>query len=383
MIQSLLEYFNPLDYKYVWLLIAFLLALIVSFSTFPTILHVAEAKHLMDEPDERSTHSSNVPTLGGIGIYVSMVVVITIIGALLDTKMLLLVLGGMTFLFFLGLKDDLLILSPRKKFIGQLIVALLLIIFTDTRIIGLSGVFGVSIMPYWASVVFTLFVYLVVINGYNLIDGVDGLAGSLGLFASACFAIIFMYMEDISIATLAVGLIGALIPFLRLNFSKRSKIFMGDTGSMIVGFLIAFFVVRFIGQTQILQYPEFVNSSPILALSIVFFPLLDTLRIFIVRLFVYKKSPFVADKNHLHHRFLQLGFSHGKTTVSIVLVNLVVVLMSYAFKDFNIHIQLLLLLIIGSLLYYAFFIYFWAKKVKYKSKRIRYKARAKLAKRYS
>ena len=381
MIQSLLEYFNPLDYKYVWLIITFLLAIIVSYSTFPTILHVAEAKHLMDEPDERSTHSSNVPTLGGIGIYVSMMVVITIIGAMLDTKMLLLILGGMTLLFFLGLKDDLLILSPRKKFLGQLVVALLLIVFTDTRIIGLSGIFGVNILPYWVSVLFTLFVYLVIINGYNLIDGVDGLAGSLGLFSCVCFAIIFMVMEDISIATLAVGLIGALIPFLRLNFSKRSKIFMGDTGSLIVGFLIAFFVVRFIGQTQISQAPEFVNSSPILALAIVFFPLLDTLRIFIVRLLVYKKSPFIADKNHLHHRFLQLGFSHGKTTVSIVLVNLVIVLFALALKDFDIHIQLVLLLIVGSLLYYTFFIYFWVKKVKYKAKRLRY--RAKLAKRYS
>jgi UDP-N-acetylmuramyl pentapeptide phosphotransferase/UDP-N-acetylglucosamine-1-phosphate transferase len=357
------------------------MALFVSFSTFPTILHVAEAKHLMDEPDERSTHSSNVPTLGGIGIYVSMVVVITIIGALLDTKMLLLILGGMTFLFFLGLKDDLLILSPRKKFLGQLVVALLLIIFTDTRIVGLSGIFGISIMPYWVSVLFTLFVYLVVINGYNLIDGVDGLAGSLGLFSSACFAVIFMIMDDLSIATLAVGLIGALVPFLRLNFSKRRKIFMGDTGSMIVGFLIAFFVVRFIGQTQILQISEFVNWSPILALAIVFFPLLDTLRIFIVRLFVYKKSPFIADKNHLHHRFLQLGFSHGKTTVSIVLVNLIIVLLVYLFRNLNIHLQLTMLLIVGSSLYYAFFVYFWVKKIKYKTRRMRY--RAKLAKRYS
>ncbi|WP_115461235.1 glycosyltransferase family 4 protein [Winogradskyella aurantiaca] len=381
MIQSLLEYFNPLDYKYLWLLITFSLAFIVSFSSFPAILRVAEAKHLMDEPDERSTHSSNVPTLGGIGIYMSMVVVITLIGALLDTKVLLLILGGMTFLFFLGLKDDLLILSPRKKFIGQLIVALLLIIFTDTRIVGLSGIFGVAIMPYWVSVIFTLFVYLVIINGYNLIDGVDGLAGTLGLFASACFAVIFMSLGDISIATLAVGLVGSLIPFLRLNFSKRRKLFMGDTGSMLVGFLIAFFVVRFIGQVQLLNVESFEAYAPVLALSIVFFPLLDTLRIFIVRAFIYKKSPFIADKNHLHHRFLQLGFSHGKTTLSIVAVNFAIVCMVILGKDLDIHSQLILLLVFGSLFYYAFFIYFWAKRFKYKTRRLRY--RSKLIKRFS
>lgn len=379
MIQNLLDYFNPLDYKYLWLLITFVIAVVVSYSSFPAILRVAEAKHLMDEPDERSTHSSNVPTLGGIGIYMSMVVVITIIGALLDTKILLLILGGMTFLFFLGLKDDLLILSPRKKFIGQLIVAFLLIIFTDTRIIGFSGLLGIDIMPYGFSVLFTLFVYLLIINGYNLIDGVDGLAGSLGLFSSACFAVVFMLMEDLSIATLAVGLIGALIPFLRLNFSSRNKIFMGDTGSMLVGFLIAFFVVRFIGQTQLEQIDLFEGYAPILALSIVFFPLLDTLRIFLVRLLIYKKSPFIADKNHLHHRFLQLGFSHGKTTLAIVVVNLAIVGLVFLGRNLEIHGQLGLLLIFGSLFYYAFFIYFWVKKFRYRSRRQRY--RAKLAKR--
>lgn len=380
MIQSLLDYFNPLDYIYLWLVITFIMALVVSYTSFPAILRVAEAKQLMDEPDERSTHSSNVPTLGGIGIYMSMVVVITMIGALLDTKILLLIMGGMTFLFFLGLKDDLLILSPRKKFIGQLIVAFLLIIFTDTRIVGFFGIFGVEILPYWASVLFTLFVYILIINGYNLIDGVDGLAGSLGLLSCACFAVIFLIMDDISIATLAVGLIGALIPFLRLNFSKRRKIFMGDTGSMLVGFLIAFFVVRFLGQTQLSRFEEFIPYAPILALSIVFFPLLDTLRIFMVRLLIYKKSPFVADKNHLHHRFLQLGFSHGKTTMAIVFVNLAIVFMVYLGRDLNIHFQLILLLLFGSLFYYAFFIYFWAKKFKYKTTRMRY--RVKLAKRF-
>ena len=379
MIQSLLEYFNPLDYKFLWLLITFVISIVVSFSSFPAILRVAEAKHLMDEPGERSMHSSSIPTLGGIGIYMSMVVVITIIGALLDTKVLLLILGGMTFLFFLGLKDDLLILSPRKKFIGQLVVAFLLIIFTDTRIVGFSGIFGVEILPYWFSVLFTLFVYILIINGYNLIDGVDGLAGSLGLFSCTCFTVIFMIMNDISIATLAVGLMGALIPFLRLNFSKRRKIFMGDTGSMLVGFLMAFFVVRFLGQTQLNQVEQFESYAPILALSVVFFPLLDTLRIFMVRVFVYRKSPFVADKNHLHHRFLQLGFSHEKTTLSIVVVNLVIVLMVYLGRNLNIHVQLTLLFIFGSLFYYAFFIYFWAKKFKYKTTRLRY--RAKLAKR--
>jgi UDP-N-acetylmuramyl pentapeptide phosphotransferase/UDP-N-acetylglucosamine-1-phosphate transferase len=368
MIQELLQYFNPSDYLGLWLLVSFVLAFFVSFSSFPAIFKIAEAKQLMDVPDDRSVHSTTTPTLGGIGIFMSLVVVMTIVGALLDTKLLLLVLGGMTILFFLGLKDDLLILSPRKKFIGQLLIALLLVIFTDTRILGFSGIFGITVMPYWLSTVFTVFVYILVINAYNLIDGVDGLAGSIGLFASAVFAYIFVQMGDLSMATIAVALVGALLPFLRLNFSSKKKIFMGDTGSMIIGFLVAFFIVRFIGQSQMQPSSEYHNSAPVLAFAIVFFPLLDTLRIFMIRLLIFKTNPFVADKNHIHHRFIQLGFTHLKTTVCIVLMNLVVVLLIFLVKDWNIHWQFILLLTVGIILFSIFFIFNWMRKFKFGSK---------------
>ena len=243
MIQELLAYFNPLDYLGIWLLWAFLLAFVVSWMTFPTILKVSQVKQLMDEPGTRSAHSTKTPTLGGIAIFFSLTVVITTIGGVLDTKLLMLLLGGMTVLFFLGLKDDLLVLAPRTKFMGQLLVVGVLIIFTDTRIIGFFGLLGVSTLPYWISVIFTLFVYILIINAYNLIDGVDGLAGGLALFASAAFAFLFWIMKDVSMMTISVAAIGSLVPFLRFNFSRKRKIFMGDTGSMLIGFVIAFFVL--------------------------------------------------------------------------------------------------------------------------------------------
>ena len=164
MVKELLENFNPQDYILVFVLIAAFLAMLISLVSQPAIINVAKAKNLIAPSDSRSSHSGDVPNLGGIGIYLSIVVAITIIGALLDTKSLLLILGSITLLFFLGLKDDILVLSPRKKFTGQLLAALLLIIFTDTRIVGLSGIFGVTLMPYWLSVIFTLFVYLLIIN---------------------------------------------------------------------------------------------------------------------------------------------------------------------------------------------------------------------------
>ncbi|MFT5848350.1 MAG: UDP-N-acetylmuramyl pentapeptide phosphotransferase/UDP-N-acetylglucosamine-1-phosphate transferase [Psychroserpens sp.] len=352
MIKNLLDNFSPENYSILWLSGAFLLAFLIAFYTFPTILYVANRKHLMDEPDSRSLHSKRTPTLGGIGIFFSLVVVMTIIGAMLNTKVLLLVMGGITILFFLGLKDDLTVLSPKSKFLGQIFAALLLIVFTDTRIIGLSNIFDIDVLPYWISIFFTLFVYILVINAYNLIDGVDGLAGSVAMLISVVYTVLFYNSGALSLATISVALFGALLAFLRFNFSDRFKIFMGDTGSMIVGFLIAFFTISFISQSQIDVSSSYHRASPALALAVLFYPLMDTFRIFFIRVFVLKTSPFKADKNHIHHRFIQAGFSHKETTFSIVLINLFTALIAINILHLNLNTQIGLLLVYGSILIY-------------------------------
>ncbi|NRD23225.1 undecaprenyl/decaprenyl-phosphate alpha-N-acetylglucosaminyl 1-phosphate transferase [Winogradskyella litoriviva] len=361
MVKELLENFNPLDYVGWLVLIAVFIALTVSFASYPAIILVALKKNLLDKSGHRSSHSGTVPNLGGIGIYLSIVVAITITGAPLETKSLFLILGGITVLFFLGLKDDILILSPRKKFIGQLLAAFLLIIFTDTRIYGFSGILGITIMPYWISVGFTLFVYLLIINAFNLIDGVDGLAGSLALMASVAFGVLFYLSKDISMVVLAASVTGALIAFLYFNLSRRRKMFMGDSGSMVLGFIIAVFTVRFIDASESSTTSLFRNSSPILVLAILFFPLLDTLRIFFIRIVIHKKSPFSADNNHLHHRFLSFGFSHIKTTIVIVAINIILIFISSFFRTIEINWQLVILLISGTILYSLYFVYDWLK----------------------
>lgn len=356
MLKTLLENFNPENSPIIWLISAFALAFLIAQQTFPTILYVAKKKHLMDEPDSRSLHSNNTPTLGGIGIFLSLVVVMTIVGAMLNTKVLLLVMGGLTILFFLGLKDDLTVLSARAKFLGQLMAALLLIVFTDTRIIGFSKILDVDVLPYWVSIFFTLFVYILIINAYNLIDGIDGLAGSIALLISLVFSVLFYNSGALSLATISVALIGALLAFLRLNFSSKNKIFMGDTGSMIVGFLLAFFTISFISQSQTNLESEYFKASPALALAMLFFPLMDTFRIFFIRIFILKKSPFEADKNHIHHRFVQSGFTHVQTTLCIVLINLLIIFIAFNMLHLNLNTQIGLLLVYGSVLYYIPFL---------------------------
>lgn len=356
MIKTLFDNFSPENHSVIWLISAFVVAFIIAYQTFPTILYVAKEKHLMDEPDGRSLHSNKTPTLGGIGIFLSLIVVMTLVGAFLNTKVLLLVMGGLTILFFLGLKDDLTVLSAGKKFGGQLLAAVLLIVFTDSRIIGFSTILDIDVLPYWVSIIFTLFVYILIINAYNIIDGVDGLAGSIALCASGIFVYLFVSANDLSLATIAIALCGALLAFLRLNFSSKNKIFMGDTGSMIVGFLLAFFTISFINMAQTDVDSIYYRSSPALAFALLFYPLIDTLRIFFIRIFIFKTSPFKADKNHIHHRFIKAGFSHLKTTLLITLINFIIVCIAFNLLHLILNAQIISLLIYGSLLYYLPFI---------------------------
>lgn len=351
MIKTLLENFSPENNSVVWLLAAFVLAFYIAYQTFPTILYVAKEKHLMDEPDSRSVHSDKTPTLGGIGIFIGIIVVMTIVGAFLNTKVLLLVMGGLTILFFLGLKDDLTVLSPKKKFLGQLLAAGLLIVFTDTRIIGFSKILDIDVLPYWVSIAFTLFVYILIINAYNLIDGVDGLAGTVAFSISGIFVYLFVNSNELSLATIAIALCGCLLAFLRMNFSRKNKLFMGDTGSMIVGFLLAFFTISFINVAQLDEDSAYFRASPALAFALLFYPLIDTLRVFFIRVVIHKTSPFKADKNHIHHRFIRSGYSHLMTTILISSINIIIIGIAFNLLHLNLNTQIIYLLLYGSALY--------------------------------
>jgi len=357
MIEAILENFTPENNITIWLIAAFVLAFFIAYQTFPTILYVAKEKHLMDEPDSRSVHADKTPTLGGIGIFVGLIVVMTLVGAFLNTKVLLLVMGGLTILFFLGLKDDLTVLSPSKKFIGQLVAASLLIVFTNTRIIGFSMILDIDVLPYWLSVGFTLFVYILIINAYNLIDGVDGLAGTIAMSVSGIFVYLFVSCKELSLATIAIALCGCLLAFLRLNFSKKNKIFMGDTGSMIVGFLLAFFTISFINMAQVDTTSAYYRASPALAFALLFYPLIDTLRIFFIRIVIHKTSPFKADKNHIHHRFIKSGYSHLMTTILISCINVIIICIAFNLLHLNLNTQIIFLLLYGSALYMLPFLF--------------------------
>lgn len=203
---------------------------------------------------------------------------------------------------------------------------MLLIIFGEMRISHFYGLFGISEIPYILSVLFTTFIFISVINAINLIDGIDGLAGTVGLLASITFGYLFYDLKLYALSTLSIGLAGSLIGFLRFNWSVKNKIFMGDTGSLILGFLLSFFAVKYIIFNSSYRYnPQLGVDAPILMIILLIIPLFDTLRMFSIRLLA-GKSPFKGDRNHLHHLLIDSGLSHFTATVTLVTFNLLLLL---------------------------------------------------------
>ena len=325
------------------------------FYLYPIIINVSRTKGLMDAPGERKMHKNQVPTLGGLGLFIVFSLSIIIFGLLADLIQpdlikLLALLGSTIILVFLGVKDDLVFMSPKKKFLGQLIAVLNVVILTDIRVTSLEGLLGVGELPYIASVLFSIFVFVLVINALNLIDGIDGLAASIAVIASFTFGFLFLANGHYMMTLISAILIGALFGFLRYNLSKSQKIFMGDCGSMLMGFLLAYQGISFLALNATTVSDGAILNAPIVLLAALSYPLFDLLRVFAIRI-KQKRSPFDADSNHIHHRLLRLGLNHKRATLLLCMCNAFVIGFTFLLTEFNIHVQLLITVCVGSLLY--------------------------------
>lgn len=299
----------------------------ITFLSIPVLIRLAEIKHLYDLPDDRKHHHSPIPTLGGVGIFAGFIIAVLLISpAGLHPEMQYLVTAFLI-VFFLGLKDDIVELTAFKKLIGQLIAVAILIYKGDLLITGMHGFMGIyELTPLWSHL-FTFFTFIVIINSFNLIDGVDGLAGSLGILATLLFGGFFLFSGELFYAILAFALAGSILSFLIYNVSP-AKIFMGDTGSLLLGMVNAILVIKFI---EIASQPDavfYLPAAPAIGFAILFVPLFDTLRIFSFRI-LKRRSPFSPDRNHIHHLLLDKGCSHPVVTAIAVLFNMVVVLLTF------------------------------------------------------
>ncbi len=327
---------------------------IITFLAIPVVLQVAEKKKLYDVPDERKVHTRLVASLGGVGIFGGFILASLLsIQGYLNPEFQYFFAAAMV-IFFLGLKDDLMILSASKKFIGEIIAASIIIHLGGIRLDSMYGLFGFEQLPEAFGLALSYLTIIVVINSFNLIDGVDGLAASLGILTMLVFGTYFFAVEYQAYALLAFSMAGALIAFLIFNHHP-AKIFMGDSGSLMVGLINAILVIKFINVAHAPSVAVPLTSSVAIGFAILIVPLLDTLRVFAIRI-LNGKSPFTPDRNHVHHLLLDRGLSHAAVTFTCVGINVGFILLAWFSKSIGTTYLLLIMLILAfsglGLLYY-------------------------------
>lgn len=314
--------------------LSFIFAFIITYAVIPVIIQIANVKHLYDVPGERASHTSVVPTLGGLGIFIGFILSVTFFTDFKIFPGLQHFEFALFAIFFLGMKDDIIALDPLKKTVGIIIAALVMTVWGDIRISGFYGLFGIRDIPYWLSIIFSVFTIYVIINAVNLIDGINGLCSSTTIISTTAFGLWFFFegsQKSYQMAIIGAAVVGSLIAFLRFNITP-ARIFMGDTGSLILGMLMAFFAIEFLETNLHTHTALKLRSSPVVAMGFLSLPLVDMVKVFAIR--IYRgRSPFHADRNHIHHILLRLGFSHVKATLILTLFSIFFVLISLFFND--------------------------------------------------
>lgn len=310
------------------LVLAFLTSFTVVLLATPALIKVSYLKRLVDEPDDiRKVHQRRIPTIGGIMIFAGTLFAYLLwypFNEIVDFKY---ICASMLILFFIGVKDDIIGTAPMKKLIGHLIVAFILVFMAEMRITSLYGLFGLYEIPEAASIFLSVFTYIVIVNAFNLIDGIDGLAAGVGTIGCLAFGAWFYMAGGLDDAVLALSLSGALIGFLIFNFAP-ARIFMGDSGSLVIGLIASVLSIKLIEfDLGLLPEPVIFISKPIFAMAALAYPLMDTLRITVYRA-LRGQSPLAADRNHLHHRLMDLGLKHRGVSLTIYIWSIVCILLA-------------------------------------------------------
>lgn len=327
---------------------------IITFLAIPVILQIAERKKLYDIPDQRKVHLRPVTSLGGVGIFGGF-----LLAALLSIQGYInpefqYFFAASIVIFFLGLKDDLMVLSATKKFVGQFIAASMIIHLGGIRLDSMHGLFGFEGVPDGFGLALSYLTIIVVINSFNLIDGIDGLAASLGILSLSILGIYFFAINQLAYALFGFSMAGSLVAFMIFNHHP-AKIFMGDSGSLLIGFVNAILIIKFINvaNTPVVIFP--VQSVVTMGFAILIVPLLDTLRVFSIRI-IKGRSPFTPDRNHIHHLLLDRGLGHAAVTIICVSINIGFILLAWFGRSLGPNYLMLIMLVIAftgfGLLYY-------------------------------
>lgn len=321
-----------IDHMFYWQMFYLLQGFLITFLLVPIVVIFARKYNLLYKPNSRSSHSSPVPALGGIAIFVGFLITFQLITSITKQQSFT-ILTATTLIFIVGLIDDLVEIKPWRKLF---IVILLSIFITQTQgltIDNLHGFFSIHQLNEFVSVAITVLVIAFLINAINLIDGVDGLASGLGITILSVFSYFFYISNDIQYLSLTIPMIISLAAFLLFNiWGKRYKIFMGDSGSLLLGLIVAVSLIHFM-QLESIAVGDFLRISPVSAFALLVVPVFDAFHVSIKRL-IMGRSPFRPDKEHIHHTYLKLGFTHRITSLILISYTLIFFFLSQFLLQF-------------------------------------------------
>uniref|UniRef100_UPI0040479897 glycosyltransferase family 4 protein n=1 Tax=Algoriphagus sp. TaxID=1872435 RepID=UPI0040479897 len=309
---------------------------LIGFLVLPILIKFLRKIQFGDIPGGRKIHKEFTPSMGGIGILFSFFVSLAIWGIVGGSiNEIWFLLAGIGIVFLVGLSDDIVDLRAYYKLAGQIVAAFILVNFGQVRIESFYGFLGVEALPEYFSYIFSFVVLLAASNAFNLIDGIDGLAGTVSSIALAFLGAWFSMNGLVSFALISFGLLGATLSFLIFNW-QPAKIFMGDTGALTLGFAIGALVMVFFksNESASTQFFGKFNSPFTMGVALMVYPLFDTVRVFVRRI-VSGNHPMKADKGHIHHFLLRSGMSHQKSTIVISSVQLTLVLTAILLNSFE------------------------------------------------
>ncbi len=313
------------------LLAACVTAFLISFVIIPVIIKYSLAKNLGDAPGRRKVHKKVTPSLGGIAIFLGFLASSLVWLDFDQWSDIRYVLASLSLVFLLGVRDDLVPLRALHKLYGQ-IVAVIILLFSSVQLNSFYGLFGINEIPTVLAYFLTGFTIIIITNSFNLIDGLDGLAGSVGTMSLVSFGIWFFMADSLIFSLFCFAMAGGIIAFLVFNW-EPSEIFMGDTGAMVIGMLLAICVIHFMSVNDGLPNSHVAKFTATVSTGVCFIiiPLFDTLRIIILRI-SKGQSPFKPDKSHIHHAIMRLGMTHAQTATILASVSAFYILMALVFR---------------------------------------------------
>lgn len=348
---------------YILLIMATIASFIISIYAVRKTIFITTRMKVYDVPDKiRKIHGDGIPSLGGIGIFTGYLIVAVFFWPRHHYFMPA-ILSSSVLLFFTGIYDDLANMSPPKKLIAQVLASLITTYFADLSLAPFCSAFGLGTLPYWADIVVTTLAGTFFINVFNFIDGIDGLASTLAILYLAVLGVFFAISGHVAIAGITFALLGATAGLLYYNFAP-AKIYMGDTGSMFLGFTIFCFSMLFAKwcSTGELYYAAIRihgdTQALVLLIAMLFIPVYDGLRVFIIRM-SKGSSPLKADRKHLHYYLLDAGYTHPQAVIAISLTNIAVIALAYFLQDMA---PLIILMSITALVSLVVFIIFLRRK---------------------